>query len=262
MAFLQAFLLTCTLVSAPFAASQYSSSLASTSPLLKRGVLSVAANRLTLNTVQLPELKGVWQNVGRQTPHSAEMALANSTMPNCAMDSNMLSSYVGLDYAAGFYYVLAGTGSVNAISANQQRSTFSPNATLNGSIIVTAGRNGAPSCTHFSAYVDLTTGDLMAESLAMTQWTVNATSGQPSRTSLNCELNGNEVPGCYTGAIATSGPTIASAPSVAITSIVAAPAPRPQGAIRTITKNTYTCLNGECLRLAPKSSTTSPAYGG
>jgi hypothetical protein len=61
------------------------------------------------------------------------------------------------------YYVLAGTGSVNAISANQQRSTFSPNATLNGSIIVTAGRNGAPSCTHFSAYVDLTTGDLMAE---------------------------------------------------------------------------------------------------
>jgi len=61
------------------------------------------------------------------------------------------------------YYVLAGTGSVNAIRADQQRSTYAPNATYNGSLIVTAGSNGAPSCTHFQAYIDLTTGELMAE---------------------------------------------------------------------------------------------------
>ncbi len=57
---------------------------------------------------------------------------------------------------------LAGTGGVNAMMVNQQRSTFAPNATLNGSLIVTAGRTG-PSCTHFQTYIDLTTGELMAE---------------------------------------------------------------------------------------------------
>lgn len=258
MAFLRAALV-CALVS--FAAAQYSSSQASTSPLLERGTLSRAANRLTFTNVQLPELKGVWQNVGRETTHSQEVATANSTMPDCSSDS-ALNSFVGLDYAAGFYYVLAGTGGVNAMNVNQQRSTFAPNATLNGSLIVTAGRTG-PSCTHFQTYIDLTTGELMAESLSLTQWTMNATSGRATRTSLNCELTGNEQVGCYTGAVNTTGSAMATtmAPSVAISSIVA-PSPRPAEAIRTVSRNTFTCLNGECLRLAPKSSTTSPAYGG
>ena len=60
------------------------------------------------------------------------------------------------------YYVLAGTGGVNAMMVNQQRSTFAPNATYNGSLIVTQGARG-PSCTHFQPYIDLTTGQLMAE---------------------------------------------------------------------------------------------------
>ena len=60
------------------------------------------------------------------------------------------------------YYVLAGTGGVNAMMVNQQRSTFAPNATYNGSLIVTQNARG-PSCTHFQPYIDLTTGELMAE---------------------------------------------------------------------------------------------------
>lgn len=255
--------LACALVSSPFAVAQYSSSQASTEPLLERG--TVSAGRLTLTNVQLPELKGLWQNVGRETPHSHEMATDNETLPDCSMDSD-LNSYVGLDSAPGWYYVLAGTGGVNAMMINRQRSTFSPNATLNGSIIVTAGRGGVPSCNHFQTYIDLSTGVLMAETLGMTMWSVNASdpNGKPARTNINCELKGNELPGCYTGAVNTSGPAVASTaptPSVAISSIVA-PAPRPSGGIVTVTKNTWTCLNGECLRLSPKSSTSTPAYGG
>lgn len=71
---------------------------------------------------------------------------------------------------------------------------------------------------------------------------------------------GNEMAGCYSGSVATA-PATATTPTVSVSSI-GAPAPRPAGAIRTVTRNTYTCQNGECLRLNPKFSTTSPAYGG
>lgn len=60
------------------------------------------------------------------------------------------------------FYVLAGTGGVNAMNVNLQRSTFVPNVTYNSSIIV-AIRNNQPSCTHFAPYVDLSTGELKAE---------------------------------------------------------------------------------------------------
>lgn len=60
------------------------------------------------------------------------------------------------------FYVLAGSGGVNSMVVNGQRSTFNPNVTYNSSIIV-AQRNGMPSCTHFTPYIDLNTGELMAE---------------------------------------------------------------------------------------------------
>ncbi len=60
------------------------------------------------------------------------------------------------------YYVLAGSGGVNAMTVNLQRSTFAANISYNSSIIVTI-RNGQPSCTHFTPYIDLSTGELKAE---------------------------------------------------------------------------------------------------
>lgn len=60
------------------------------------------------------------------------------------------------------YYILAGTGAVNTVTVNGQRTAFSANATYNSSLI-TVQRNGMPSCTHFAPYVDLHTGELMAE---------------------------------------------------------------------------------------------------
>lgn len=53
------------------------------------------------------------------------------------------------------------------------------------------------------------------------------------------------------------------APSVSISSIALPPvAARPDGSIITVSKTTYTCGNGECLRLAPKYANVSPVYGG
>lgn len=60
------------------------------------------------------------------------------------------------------YFVLAGSGGVNRMTVNLQRSTFNPNVTLNGSLILYPNRN-TTSCTHFAPYVDLATGELMAE---------------------------------------------------------------------------------------------------
>lgn len=256
----KAMILAAIVMLAPLAAAQYASSGSSSrmgGALASRG--SVSGDKFLLNSgVELTELKGVWAATGRQTPLSAEMAGENNTMPDCSQDNSTFTSYKGLDYGSGQFYILAGTGSVNSIIANQQRSVFSPNVTYNSSLIVTI-RNGAPVCTHFRPYVELTTGELRAESLSMTQWTVNATSGNPTRTSLNCELTGNEMPGCYTGSVATA--PAAATPTVSVSSI-GAPAPRPSGAIRTVTRNTWTCQQGECLRLNPKYSFTTPAYGG
>lgn len=60
------------------------------------------------------------------------------------------------------YLVLAGTNGVNRMVVNLQRSTFSPNVTYNSSLILAVSR-GTTSCTHFAPYVDLATGELMAE---------------------------------------------------------------------------------------------------
>lgn len=248
--------LTCALV-AQVATAQYASS-TSSGDAFSRGSASSGGSRLSFTDVTLPELKGVWVNVGSQQPESVEIATENKTMPDCSMDNGMYS-YSGLDTTAEQYVVLAGTASINRMVVNLQRSTFLPNVTLNGSLIVGLNRDTV-SCNHFTPYVDLATGELMAESVSMTQWTINATSGAPARSNLNCQVTGNELPGCYTGQVSM---TTASAPSVAISSItVPAPAPRPAGSIVTVSKNLYRCGNGECLRLAPKYASASPVYGG
>lgn len=41
----------------------------------------------------------MWVNVGNQQPESAEIAMENSTIPDCSMDNGMYS-YSGLDTTA------------------------------------------------------------------------------------------------------------------------------------------------------------------
>lgn len=63
------------------------------------------------------------------------------------------------------FTVLAGaTNATNLMNVNQQRSTFSPNVTFAAPFIVsTNAATGAKTCTHWQAYVDVASGELLAE---------------------------------------------------------------------------------------------------
>ncbi|KAK9805291.1 hypothetical protein WJX72_011476 [[Myrmecia] bisecta] len=223
-----------------------------------RGV--VAGSRLEfVEDVPLRELKGVWQTVGDQYPLAVFEAFEANKMPDCAANGGTYS-YDRLDATAPQFMVIGGTNdNITRIGANLQRTTFAIVSAYNSSLIRTANaRTGVVSCAHWKPFVDLATGEMMAEAITLTRWTTNTTSNTPTRTSLGCEIRGDEVPGCYTGEVARSAIQMPNAapPSVQTQSVA------PRGAITTVTKASYVCRNGECLRLSPKWSSASPAYGG
>jgi hypothetical protein len=259
----------CALLSAQVVLAQYGN-VARGDAVESRGKYNTNGDKFYVTSVTFPELKGVWQIDGMQMPQSQVQATEESNVPDCANDRTLFN-YVGLDFDAPRFLVLAGTtGGVNVMNINQQRSTFSPNSTYAEPFIVnTNAATGAKSCTHFQPYVDVATGELRAESITMTIWTRNTTAGatRPIRSSPTCTLTGREKVGCYTGAVAL-GEAIqmapAMAPTVAISSIegIAPAAAAPAGSVTTVSRNTFACRQGECLRLSPKHSSTSPVYGG
>jgi hypothetical protein len=223
-----------------------------------RGV--VAGSRLEfVEDIPLRELKGVWQSFGDQYPLAVYEAIETNTMPDCAANEGAFS-YDRLDATAPQFTVFGGTNdNITRIGASLQRTTFTVITAYNSSLIrTTNARTGVVSCAHWKPFVDLASGELMAEAITLTRWTTNTTSGNPIRTSLGCEITGDELPGCYIGAVARSNIQLRNAgpPSVQTQSIA------PTGAITTVTKATYVCRNGECLRLSPKWESASPAYGG
>ncbi|KAK9805271.1 hypothetical protein WJX72_010183 [[Myrmecia] bisecta] len=156
-----------------------------------------------VENVPLRELKGVWQAVGDQYPMAVYEAFEANKMPDCAA-SDGTYSYDRLDATAPQFTVIGGTNdNITRIGANLQRTTFAIIGAYNSSLIRTSNaRTGVVSCAHWKPFVDLATGEMMAEAITLTRWTTNTTSNTPIRTSLGCEIRGDELPGCYAGAIA------------------------------------------------------------
>lgn len=209
--------------------------------------------------LEVPDFKdhrGVWHGLAEQYPESVWAAFfVEGAAPDCSANKSVWNYDHFKPYNDEQFLIITGSDTDQQAHEVAHRGVYSSHVVdyADSTLQIVELEEGEKFCKHWQPYINLRTGELYAESVTMAMWVKENATAPAEYIDLSCEVAGDEQPGCYTGEVARTEATTERIKARSQARRNAGKlAERPEGAIVSVSRATFQCVNGYCGAAAPR----------